>query len=629
MSEPQLWLHPEDNADQWDGFNDSGIETFSGSPITHLAREIIQNSIDAKTKDPVEVHFKLEKRSISIIPDLDQFKKTFAACSENASDEGKKAQVFFDNAIKLLNEDKISVLEISDFNTNGVEGPCENGKPFYALLKARGQSKKGSVTAAGSFGIGKFAPYAVSNLRTVFVSTVYQNEAGELEQLSQGKSILMSHDLDGQRRQGTGFFGKPKLCQPLSGNPNIPSQLLRSNGEQLEPHMLGTKLAILGFRESKNWEHLLALSVAINFFAALIRGELVVKIGDEICLDASTVSDFLDPDAFAHIIRGTDITKSNIAYSASYLHALRSDQAFASQSEMRALGHVELRLSVEEDLPRRIAVLRNGMFITDRLEGLRRFGGFKEFAGVIECQSDEGNSLLRGMEPPRHDKFEPERLPTEKEQTQARKALEDLAGWVREMLQRHAKDEVADITEVEELAEYFADDSDTTPGEEGDEVDPLGNVVFSPRPIRRSRPRTHPGDSDEGNSSEEGPNPGGGGSEGQGGGDGQGGAGDGEGGNSSPRRVGAQVEVSHVRMIGRSSQSINLAFTPWRSCKAKLVVSAAGADSDVPIEIESTSRGNVKKGHIEFDAIAGDRSRFEIELGKPAGGAIKVEVYEI
>jgi hypothetical protein len=44
-------------------------------------------------------------------------------------------------------------------------------------MKATGLSKKEMYdddTGLGSYGIGKFAPFAVSQLRTIFVSTVYR-----------------------------------------------------------------------------------------------------------------------------------------------------------------------------------------------------------------------------------------------------------------------------------------------------------------------------------------------------------------------------------------------------------------------------------------------------------------------
>ena len=55
------WYHPIDESDQWDGFHDSGIEHFRGRPIMHLAREAIQNAIDARLEKYVVVDIRLEK----------------------------------------------------------------------------------------------------------------------------------------------------------------------------------------------------------------------------------------------------------------------------------------------------------------------------------------------------------------------------------------------------------------------------------------------------------------------------------------------------------------------------------------------------------------------------------------
>lgn len=224
------WNHPIDESDQWDGFNDPGIEQFRGDPIRHLAREVIQNAIDAAVPGaPVEVKFKLHEVDASTIPNLYELKEIYTCCLEASEHESPKARYFFDNALKELKKNKIFVLEISDYNTQGMKGPCVNGRPFYAFMKAKGQSKKSSETAAGSYGIGKFAPYAVSKLRVIYISTIYQGEDGQWTQLSQGKSILMSYDQDGKRRQGTGFWGVRDKCQPIIGiSSDLPSWILRT-----------------------------------------------------------------------------------------------------------------------------------------------------------------------------------------------------------------------------------------------------------------------------------------------------------------------------------------------------------------------------------------------------------------
>ena len=43
----QKWNFPSNNYGQILGIADSGVETFKGTPIKSLAREICQNSLDA------------------------------------------------------------------------------------------------------------------------------------------------------------------------------------------------------------------------------------------------------------------------------------------------------------------------------------------------------------------------------------------------------------------------------------------------------------------------------------------------------------------------------------------------------------------------------------------------------
>ena len=64
------WHHPVDESDQWDGFNEPGIEHFAGSPIRHLAREVNQNALDAGDADIVDVRIRLHEVEVTSIPHL-------------------------------------------------------------------------------------------------------------------------------------------------------------------------------------------------------------------------------------------------------------------------------------------------------------------------------------------------------------------------------------------------------------------------------------------------------------------------------------------------------------------------------------------------------------------------------
>lgn len=169
---------PLDVSQQWDGFNEPGVEHFAGSPFRSLGRECTQNALDAAKVTPTRIKIGRVEIATSSIPDISGLTAAIARCAAGAAAESDKAVGFFDTATAMLSKPKIPILQFADYNTRGVKGPCENGTPYFALMKATGQSKKDSGTATGSFGIGKFAPFTVSGLRTTFLTTVWADDEG-------------------------------------------------------------------------------------------------------------------------------------------------------------------------------------------------------------------------------------------------------------------------------------------------------------------------------------------------------------------------------------------------------------------------------------------------------------------
>ena len=170
----QKWNFPSNNFGQIFGIADSGVETFKGTPIKSLAREICQNSLDAALEngEPTRIEFKTFEIDPRQIPDYinleDALKRALDFWSQQQS---TKAKTFFKQALDVIHKPTITCLRISDFNTSGLVGSREEyNSPWCNLTKSSGASDK-SGSHGGSFGIGKFAPYACSALRTVFYST--------------------------------------------------------------------------------------------------------------------------------------------------------------------------------------------------------------------------------------------------------------------------------------------------------------------------------------------------------------------------------------------------------------------------------------------------------------------------
>ena len=105
------------------------------------------------------------------------------------------------------------------------------------MTKSSGASdKKGA--AGGSFGIGKFAPFACSDFYTVFYSTYDENE----ERAYQGVSRLVTFTRDdGNNTQGVGYFGEERNI-PVYDEIHLDNSFNRQHGEH------GTDIYIAGYK---------------------------------------------------------------------------------------------------------------------------------------------------------------------------------------------------------------------------------------------------------------------------------------------------------------------------------------------------------------------------------------------
>ena len=183
------WIFPKNDGGRDSGFHDAGVETFKGNFDRYLARELIQNSLDARLDpdQPVRVKFELISLERSRIPGMDYLQETFGRCAEYWR-EHEKVYAFFTRATKLATQPRLRALKVSDFNTTGVPGSdVDRRENWYHLIRCAGSSSKWGGEG-GSFGIGKNAPFAASYLRTVFYSTLTADGCA-----FQGVSTLASH----------------------------------------------------------------------------------------------------------------------------------------------------------------------------------------------------------------------------------------------------------------------------------------------------------------------------------------------------------------------------------------------------------------------------------------------------
>lgn len=286
-----LTLFPEEgHQPQWDfmsvsgsyqkkGLNDSGVETFKDDSFKSLAREICQNSLDARNTGfsndeavPVVVEFHRYSQSANHFPGrermIDAFKRSQSFWKKEEVEETVR---FFKEAEKTLTSESLGWMRISDFKTFGLRGveraaSASGTTPWSSLVMSDGVSNK-SGDAGGSFGIGKFATFSCSAIRTCFYSTITDsNHRG-----AQGVSRLVTFENDDATRTlGIGYFRNrgEAIRNTLDLDPSF---------SRNDP---GTDIFIPGFLPDKSWIEDVKKAVLEGFLYAIFHKKLIVRLRD-------------------------------------------------------------------------------------------------------------------------------------------------------------------------------------------------------------------------------------------------------------------------------------------------------------------------------------------------------------
>lgn len=439
------WRFPSNDYGENKGINDSGVAMFRGTPLKSLAREICQNSLDAAVGDTIKIEFDMFMIDSGKLPGRDILHDTFKRCLEFWG--GQKAlatKEFFSTAIKEIEKDKCNILRISDYNTSGLLGSQEPiNTDWTNLTKSSGASdKKG--TAGGSYGIGKFAPFACSFFSTVFYST-YDIKR---EQATQGVARLVTFQReDGQNTQGIGYFGNEQNT-PIYDQISLDPKYKRKDDEY------GTDIYIAGYKYAGDtWKKDIIISILDGFLGAIWNEKIEVRVGD-IEITKSKLGDLIE-------MYKDDLT----GYTDKYYEVLVSEKTVWKSTDFLGMGEVKLGLLIgESEAPKRVAMIRQtGMKIMDK----DRLPGHVPFTGVMFIDGEEINRRLRLIENPEHTEWQPERA---KNPLQEKVLLREINSFIKKQIGElisHSMDEAIDAVGV---GNFIPDISDNAQNQAREEV---------------------------------------------------------------------------------------------------------------------------------------------------------------
>ena len=347
------------------------------------------------------------------MPFADDLQNTLIACHEAAKNRAnpKDSELdFFAEATKLIKRPKIKILEIADFNTTGCLGPYQQDRPIYALLKGSSVSDKSSNTSAGSFGIGKFATFAVSKFQMVVYVTKYLDEvSGEKKYIAQGRIMLISHtDGNGKDRLKQGWWGKPGFLA-IEDESEVPSWMRRDDEG-------------FTFRDRVRRFRQLAIANGVWAYKNVLCSDSQrihkFNIDNKIRINKASLKDLFEDNEIVDAANRTMASEahefSRDLYECLYSETTISTVKTVPSSGNTEFGEVEIRVLKQEGKPKRVGFIRNGMMIAENLEHFdhpfRRFNMAADFIALVEPVGDAGSALMKKLENPSHDSLSAERI---------------------------------------------------------------------------------------------------------------------------------------------------------------------------------------------------------------------------
>lgn len=647
------WAFQRNDDGSSQGWNDPSIAEFKSNRLESLTREIIQNSIDAALDADTEVHVEFTESIVKAdqIPNIDTLREVVKLCDKKTSYQNPDMIKEFEAAKATIQKNAIPVLSVSDSHTKGMKGPCDPGRPFYQYLKTVGQSS-GDTNRAGSHGIGKAAPLACSDLRTIFVSTVWE-ENGEKAGLVQGRAVLMSFEKDDGIYKSTGYWGEATKYQAINPSqvPNEYKWMVRDT--------VGTTVHIIGWSNlvKENWDKLIIGFAISSFFAAFLRGRLAIKVKGQVVNQENILALANDEVIYAAMKKNKNSEKLEDARF--YIKCLHNEgDVITEEAQVVHLGRTQLRLILAEGAPRKVALIRNNMLITDWIPGFwkRVPGKYRDFVGLIEVLNDEGSKFIRLMEPPSHNQLHIDWLPTSEDKRKGQTALDNLIDQIKKYIDRHAGGEDEAFGKVDFMAEFFADEAGDDRGDKAtNEIDPNGRFKFSPKPIKLPPPTKitleselgdeldsqsieeagedssqADGESDDGLDGGSGVQGGDGKIQNHGGpnkGDTEGGAGNSE--NTTKKdlqrdKPSQPIHLRNVRIVKIDESNIQIFATSSGTANAVIRVHEVGSDFDDPFDIKSSSIGKIIDGGLSVQLQQGERIKIKVELSRAIIGGLKL-----
>lgn len=465
-----IWIFPTTFDGGGIGFNDGGTQIFKNASIQSLAREVCQNSIDAKEEEvslPVEVEFSTFYITKEEFPGYSCFFDVITEEEKYCKDFYKNntdALNYYSSAKKTLLSDKILCLRVSDFNTTGLTSKNDSRNNNWVNMVVRTGVNDKKPEDGGSFGLGKNAMYACSKFGSLYFST-YTNE--EIKRSECVAKLSCYENNDGKIIHGLGFYGNYSYNEsnmkdrPINSLCRIDKNFFRRDTEH------GTDIFILGFELEDNdllnsessdfskFETTIASAIIDTYFVSVLEEKLVVRINNML----------IDKDSIYEIFQKIYNSNKNIfnKNTIDYLQIMLELKDNVFEFPISVMEENEndavLKIALHPNYHNKVAMVRNtGMKIFDK----GNFSQITIFSGVLILKTNEVNGYFKKMENPEHDYWVIDRIKADKK---AKERYDRMLHQIKEIIYNLAQQSIPESINVVGLGEFLPNNLDSDSGD--------------------------------------------------------------------------------------------------------------------------------------------------------------------
>jgi hypothetical protein len=466
----ETWRFPGNNYTKDEGLDTADMETFKKDVLSSLARELCQNSLDAKnsySNKPVKIVFKSFEINNDEIPQRNLLENQINACKETW-EKNKKIYASLQNMESHIKKQTITCLRISDFNTTGLIGVNKGGdnNPWHYLVHGSGLSDKGD-TSGGSKGIGKYATFVASYINTVFYSTkTITNEEGY-----EGICKLCSAKQPNtdEKTIGIGYYGTDYQNKPIQGQLHLDKNFNRTES--------GSDIYIVGFKNENNWKRNIISKILESFITAISFGNLEVEV-DGTLINKDTLKDLVYDD----LLIKKELKKSIVSQ---YL-LLTSPNRIEDTITVDGYGDVKLYLlelneELEEYATYKVVMIRYPYM---KIKDTPKMSSIPCSAMCI-IGNNNLNKVLRDVENPQHTDWEFNRIEDETRRTELKSVYNELLDNIRRIIGDHLATSDNSKTDLEGAGEYLPGLDDTSSKKLEDD-----KKVIKDKPVTRKKTRS-------------------------------------------------------------------------------------------------------------------------------------------